>query len=226
MAFESPLFNLFGRSRIQPLKKHMHATLQCVLELPELVAAANNGDWEAAHTIRSRLRDHKEEADRLKNEIRSHMPNRLLMPVARSDLLELLIAQNNLAGAPKRLSDLILGREMQCPASLRDDFDRFLKTSIDSTHKAMEAIDELDNLLETGLNGQELKTVEQYIDRLEILEGESDQQQIHLRWQLRQIEGQMPPVDAVFMYEVITAIERLSDIAQSVGHRVQILIAR
>lgn len=226
MAFESPLFNLFGRSPIQPLKKHMHATLQCVLELPELVAAAYEGDWETAHSIRSRLRDHKEEADRLKNEIRSHMPNRLLMPVARSDLLELLIAQNNLAGAPKRISGLILGREMQFPETLRHDFDQFLKTSIDATHKAMEAIDELDNLLETGFSGQELKTVEQYIDRLEVLEEESDQQQIRLRWSLRQIENDLSPVDAIFMYEVITAIGRLSDIAQSVGHRLQILIAR
>lgn len=226
MGIESPLFQLFGQSPIQPLTKHMRLTLDCVSVLPAFFAAAQSGDWKKATQVRSEIEQHKRDADVLKKDIRTHMPNRLLMPVARSDLLELLIAQSRLAGSAKRISGLVLGREMHIPDSIYPLFNDFLAMGIQAAEQATVAIDELDNLLETGFSGKELKTVEALLAKLDDLEEQSDQLQISLRRSLKGLEVNLNPVDVMFMYQVITGIGQLADFAQRVGHRLQILMAR
>lgn len=226
MGIESPLFQLFGHSPIQPLTKHMRLTLDCVCVLPTFFAAAQSGDWKKATGVRAEIEHIKREADALKKDIRTHMPNRLLMPVARSDLLELLIAQSRLAGSAKRISGLVLGREMHIPDSIYELFINFLNMGIQAAEQATVAIDELDNLLETGFSGKELKTVEALLAKLDELEEQSDQLQIALRRSLKGLEAQLNPVDVMFMYQVITGIGQLADFAQRVGHRLQILMAR
>ncbi|MFY0665762.1 MAG: TIGR00153 family protein [Natronospirillum sp.] len=226
MGIESPLFQLFGHSPIQPLTKHMQLTLACVKVLPDFFAATQAGDWKQAMKARGVIESEKREADALKKNIRTHMPNRLLMPVARSDLLELLIAQSRLAGSAKRISGLVLGREMQIPEPLTDLFNTFLGASIAAAEQATVAIDELDNLLETGFSGKELKTVEALLERLDELEETSDQQQIKLRRSLKDLEATLNPIDVMFLYQVITAVGQLADFSQRIGHRLQILMAR
>lgn len=63
-------------------------------------------------------------------------------------------------------------------------------------------------------------------DELSRLEDQSDDLQVHLRRSLFAIEKDLPPIDAMFLYKVIDWTGDLGDIAQRVGSRLHMMIAR
>ncbi|MFU8833127.1 MAG: DUF47 family protein, partial [Wenzhouxiangella sp.] len=58
------------------------------------------------------------------------------------------------------------------------------------------------------------------------IEDHSDELQIELRAKLFKIEHDLPPVDVMFMYKIIDWTGDLGDIAQRVGSRLHMMIAR
>jgi hypothetical protein len=97
---------------------------------------------------------------------------------------------------------------------------------IDATEKAAEAINELDDLLETGFRGREVELVEKMISQLDAIEDDTDGLQITLRKNLLAIEKDLNPVDVMFLYQIIDWVGDLADLAERVGARLEILLAR
>jgi predicted phosphate transport protein (TIGR00153 family) len=64
------------------------------------------------------------------------------------------------------------------------------------------------------------------IEKLDSLEHEADQLEVEIRGQLFELEKELPPVDVMFLYRIIDWVGELSDRAQRVGGRLQILMAR
>ena len=64
------------------------------------------------------------------------------------------------------------------------------------------------------------------IRELHTLEHQADDQQVTIRRQLFALESQLPPVDVIFLYKIIEWVGELSDRAERVGSRLQILTAR
>ena len=68
--------------------------------------------------------------------------------------------------------------------------------------------------------------MESFIEKLDSLENKNDQTEITLRAELFQIEKDFPPVDVMFLYDVINKIGELSDRAEQVGHRISLIASR
>jgi hypothetical protein len=165
-------------------------------------------------------------ADDLKRDLRLHLPKSLFMPVSRSDILDLLNVQDKLANNASEIATLVLHRKMIFPSTITDYFMEFLKRNIEASKQANVAIHELDELLETGFSGNEIKHVESMIKKLLDIEYDTDNQEIHLRHLLFDLEAGLPPVHAMFLYKIIEWTGDLSDQACEVGDRLQILLAR
>ena len=134
--------------------------------------------------------------------------------------------QDRIANCSKDIAGLMLGRKMQIPAPLATALSEYVELAIATSAQAMKAIEELDELLETGFRGREVSLVETMIEELDRLEHSADKLQIDIRGALYVIEKDLPPVDVMFMYQTITLIGELSDKSQKVGSRLQIVIAR
>ena len=102
----------------------------------------------------------------------------------------------------------------------------FMKRCLDASAQADTAIHELDELLETGFSGSEVKLIEGMIAILSRIERETDEKQIQLRNILFGLEDKLPAVQVVFLYKVIEWTGDLADRAQDVGDRLQILLAK
>ena len=120
----------------------------------------------------------------------------------------------------------MLGREMSIPATLADAMLSYVQGAIDTSAQAQKAINELDELVETGFSGREIKLVEDLIEELDRLERANDEQQITIRATLFKLESELPPVDVIFLYKIIEWVGDLADRAQKVGGRLQMLVAR
>lgn len=223
---QSFIAGIFGHSPVRPLQQQMAKVMECVRELPPFIEAAQRGDWETAAAQHAKITDLEHQADALKKQIRLQLPSTLFMPVARADLLELLTMQDRIANKTKDISGLMLGRRMAAPGGLGPDLLAFVGRCVDAAAQADSTVEELDELFETGFRGAEVEIVKKMLAELDRIESDTDRIQAELRGKLFQIEKQLNPVDAMFQYRVLEEIGDLGDLAQRVGSRLQLLLAR
>ncbi|MFV1996538.1 MAG: TIGR00153 family protein [Acidiferrobacterales bacterium] len=222
----SYLTNLFGRSPIKPLQEHMVKVYACVQQLKPLFDAVIADDQAAIVKIRKKIAKLENEADELKWELRHHLPTGLFMPVDRRDLLEVLMMQDKIANQSKDVAGLIVGRHMTLPTQMHELFLKFGKRSIDAAGQALKVIQELDELVETGFRGIEVERVQDMLDELNAIESDTDKIQIELRDILFKLEDDLRPTDVMFTYQLIEGVGKVADLAQRVGSRLQLLLAR
>jgi hypothetical protein len=219
------LANIFGSSPVGPLEKHIEIAYECARELRPFFAAAIKGDWDEARAVRDSIEKLEHKADAVKMKIRLNLPNSLFMPVPRQDLLELLLVQDKIANRTKDVSGLMLGRRMQIPAEIADQFLDFVERNVDAAKQARKSVRELDELFTAGFRGAEAKMVASLIEELDRIETDTDDKQAALRAALFKIEKTLDPIDAVFMYKVIELIGEIADMAERVGRRLELLLS-
>ena len=226
MVFSNSISNLFGKSPIRPLQEHMQLVVACASQLEPFFEAVIVDDWKGASDIFDKIADDENRADELKKQFRLNMPKSLFMPMSRGDLLGILAQQDNIANATKDICGIVLGREMDIPSVLQSDFIAYVKSAIETCEKALKAIDELDELLETGFTGQEVKFVKKLIRDLDTQEQKVDKRERKLRHRLFKIEAEIPPVHVIFLYNVIDNIGGVADTAEQVGNQLELLLAK
>lgn len=217
---------VFGQSPVRPLQQHFVKAAGCAGELPGFVRAGQAGDWEKAAEIRRTIVNLEHEADDLKRELRLSLPRSLFMPVARTDVLEMLSVQDRIANKTRDISGLMLGRRMVIPDALQDLYLSFVDRCLDAVGQAHKTVNELDELFETGFRGSEIELVMAMIEKLDKIENDSDALQVEFRAKLFEIEKDLPPIDVMFVYKVIDWTGDLGDLAQRVGSRLHLMIAR
>ena len=220
------ILGVFAKSPIKPLEKHIRIVVKCSKQLIPFFDACVAKDWSEAAKVRRKLSKLEQDADALKRQLRLELPGGLFMPVDRADLLELLTQQDKIANKAKDIAGRVLGRKLEVPESLQAEFSVYLERCLDATEKAAEAINELDDLLETGFRGREVALVEKMINQLDAIEDDTDGLQIILRKNLLAIEKDLNPVDVMFLYQIIDWVGDLADLAERVGARLEILLAR
>ena len=226
MAFSNPISDLFGKSPIKPLQEHMGIVNKCSVQLEPFFTAAMDGQWDSASNIFDSISADENIADDLKKQFRLNMPKNLFMPVSRSDLLSILGYQDRIANLSKDICGIVLGRKMEIPKTLQTDFMGFIKSTIQASEQALKAINELDELLETGFVEQEVQFVKKLIKELDAKEQKVDKKERKLRHHLFQLEGDLPPIHVMFLYNIIDNIGEIADTAESVGNRLELLIAK
>ncbi|HAT8179871.1 TPA: TIGR00153 family protein [Legionella pneumophila] len=220
------IFNMFGPSPIKPIEQHIRKAHQCAKQLYPFFEAVLKNDWDTANKIKDKIITIEKEADLIKRDLRLHLPTGLFLPVARTDILELLSAQDRIANKAEDIAGLIISRQMNIPNKLISSFMPFLSRCLDASKQACTAINELDELLETGFRGSEVKIVEEMIVKLDEIEHDCDERLADIRHKIFELEKELPAIDVIFLYKLVQWIGELADHAQTVGGRLQILIAR
>lgn len=226
MTLSGYMTGIFGRSPVDPMQEHMAVVYACASELVPLFNAVINEDWESVEQIQQKISRLEQEADVLKKALRLNLPKSLFMPMSRQDLLEVLLSQDKIANQAKDIAGIILGRRMVLPEVVHVDYIRFAQRCVDACKQAKKAINELDELIETGFSGQEIKIVSAMITKLDEIESDTDHLQSGIRHKIFAIEKELPPVDVMFLYKIIEETGDVADYSQRVGSRLQLMLAR
>ena len=64
------------------------------------------------------------------------------------------------------------------------------------------------------------------INELDSIEDDTDAMQIVLRQKLRKIENNYNPIDVMFLYKILEWVGGLADQAETVGARLELMLAR
>ncbi len=225
MQMKDFISNIFGKSPVAPLQDHIqicHDCAKCLIDLFEAVVAE---DDTRVHEIREMIVNMEDQADELKSSIRTSLTRSLFMPVARQDLLELILVQDKIANRARDISGLVVGRRMKIPAPLNALFIEYVRKSVKAVKQAKKSINELDELYETSFRGAEVELVSDMIHKIDTIETESDALQQQLRNELYQIEQDYPPIDIMFLYQVIGLIGEVGDMAERTGRRLELMVS-
>lgn len=216
--------NLFGKSPIRPMQQHMQASLACAREVLPLFEAMAAGNVSDLNSHREKIERLEHEADRIKNEIRSHLPKRMMLAIERRDMLEILDFQDSIADVAQDIAELVEIRSMTIPESLVDPMLDLVRRSIAACEAAGRIIDELDELVETGFRGREVARVEEMIDELSRIETDTDDLTERVQRKLFALESELG-VGIVFWNQIVGWVSNLADYAERVGNRLRLLIA-
>lgn len=222
----SYLSAIFGASPIRPLQKHMEKVIDCVAEIIPFTDAVLAGDFKTRDLHHHAIIDREHEADRLKKELRLHLPVSLFMPIDRRDVLEVLTMQDHVAGAVRSVTGVIVGRNMRIPDFMAQGYRGLVMRCVDACHTAYAAIRELDELVETSFGTKEIELVNGILHELDTIEQETDEQQVSVRARLFEREKSLHPVDVMFLYRTIDKTGEIADRAQRVGSRLQLMLAK
>lgn len=222
----SDISGLFGKSPINPLQQHMKQVHLCLKEFTTFAKAANTGDWEKAEASRSLIIKKESKADELKKRLRMNLPSTFMMPFSRRDLLDLLLIQDSIANITKDLAGLMSTRSMSFPVEIAQDFLDLVTVCVNTSAAALEAINELDELLETAFSSRERKIVDTIVSKINGFEHESDNTQHLIRTKLFALEATLPPIDVMFYYRAIEWLGETADASQKVGSRLEVMLAK
>jgi predicted phosphate transport protein (TIGR00153 family) len=218
--------SLFGKSPINPLQQHMKQVHLCLKEFAFFAKAASEENWEKAEVSRNSIIKKENKADELKKKLRMNLPSTFMMPFSRRDLLDLLLIQDSIANITKDLAGLMTTRKMVFPVEIAHEFLDLVTVCVNTSDAALEAINELDELLETAFSSRERKVVDAIVTRINALEHESDKMQHQIRTKLFALETTLPPVDVMFYYRAIEWLGETADAAQKVGSRLEVMLAK
>ncbi len=217
---------LFGQSPFTALQEHMGVVLECAREVPPLIDAVIAGDQVRIVQLKDRIFEREAEADRLKHELRAHLPKSLFMPVDRRDLLEVLLLQDTIANVAQDVAGLLVERRMSIPDFLRDPLIELTSRCLDTVEHAAKVIGELDELLAIGFRGREVDRVDEMLKELNVIEDETDELGIALARALFDHEDELSAVSVIMWYRIIEWIGDLADYAEKVGDHLRLLIAK
>ncbi|MEE8225859.1 MAG: TIGR00153 family protein [Kiloniellales bacterium] len=226
MPTTNPLLKLFGQSPIKPLQEHMRVVVRCAAEVPGLFEALCAGDDKKIQGIRDEIFTLENDADEIKNRLRSHLPKSMFMPVDRGDVLEILDLQDSIADTAQDIAGMLMVRRPTVLDPIREPLLDLTQRCLDACNQMAKIMEELDELLETGFRGRESTKVVAMIDELNRIETETDQKAIDLLHKLFEHEADIDPVSLMVWHRLIRWIGDLANYSEKVGNRLRLLLAR
>jgi len=218
--------SLLAESPFSGLQEHMEVDNKASEALKSFIKSAVESDWKTAKEHRETIVKLEHQADEIKNNIRNHLPKSLFMSVSRQDILDLVFTMDGIPNAAKDISGVMIGRKMVIPEQISKQFTDCVNSAIRATHQACDAIKKVNEMQRSGFGGKNSNQLHHLVAEIEQLEQENDELEISLRNELFKIEKDLPPVDVIFLYDIINKIGILADISQSLGHILIRLVAK
>jgi len=226
MKTTSPFASLMRHSPFKPVQEHMRVVSRCVAEMQPLFDAIIEKNREQVDALAVKIGELESEADQIKNEFRLHMPKRVLMAVARRDLLSLIQQQDMIADTVEKIGQIVTQRVMEVPESIEEHLLNLVQRTTDICSRAAAMIEQLDELLAVGFGGKQSDLVSEMITNVKRDEHNIDVLIRDLNRTLFSIEDQMKPVSVMFWYKLIDLIGEISNQAENMGDRLMLFIAR
>lgn len=223
----APIYaKIFSHSPISHLKSHA-ALVVTVLELAaRFQTASRAGQWAVCDELFEEIERVEREADDLKAQFQRQLPRGVLMPVYRTDLLEIILILDRIPNQIKDYAGISLGRQSTLPTQAGEAFSGYIELGLECVKLLKQLIDELEDLFRSGFNEREIKFVSSLAEKISAIEHRADKERVALNRILRRCEAETPPLDMMFIYQMVGYIAGVTDNCQEAGFRVVAMITR
>lgn len=218
------ILNLFGRSPFAPLQSHMEKVCACVHLLVALFDAVEKKDYDAVEAIASKIADFEHQADLTRNDILNHLPKSLYLPIDRSQLVEILNTQDEIADKAEDISVLINLKPLEMHEHFKTEFKEFLLKSVSTFDSALLIIKEMHELLESSFGGIEAEKVRSMVEEVSFKEHEVDLIQRKLLKKLFQSEEYMSYTTFHVWQKICETTASISNLSEMLACRIRLTL--
>ncbi len=220
------ILSMFSKSPFKPLGSHMDKVRACVDQIEPLFKALSKEDYDEVEKISELIVKLEHEADKIKDDIRTHMRQTVFLPVDKKDFMHLLSAQDDIADAVEDLAVLLRIKNLSVPEVIRASLDELVDHVIKTACAGCDLILELEALLESSFGGAEAEKVEKATQVLGTLEWEADRKQFKLAQKLFSLESQINAPDLLLWNEVIKKLGAVADKTEQIGKTLRIFLSQ
>jgi hypothetical protein len=217
---------MFAKSPFKPLVSHIDLVQECVNQIIPLFEFLQARDYQKVEETSKRIEKLEHKADKIKDDIRSHLPQSIFLPVDKRDFMRLLSAQDDIADAVEDLAVLLRIKNLEIPGTLNESLMDLAHHVVGAANEACRMIRELEDLLEASFGGAEAEKVEKMAQNLGTAEWEADKKQFLLAQQLFSLGDQLNAADLLLMNEVVKKLGGVADEAEKIGKTLRIFLAR
>ena len=220
------ILSMFSKSPFKPLGSHMDKVRACVDQIEPLFKALSKEDYDEVDKISELIVKLEHEADKIKDDIRTHMKQTVFLPVDKKDFMHLLSAQDDIADAVEDLAVLLRIKNLNVPEVIRGSLDELVDHVIKTACSGCDLILELEALLESSFGGAEAEKVEKATQVLGTLEWEADRKQFQLAQKLFSLDSQINAPDLLLWNEVIKKLGAVADKTEQIGKTLRIFLSQ
>ena len=219
------ILSMFAKSPFKPLVSHIDKVNECVNQIKPLFDAFLSSDYEKVESIAKEISKVEHKADKIKDDIRQHLPQSIFLPVDKRDFMHLLSAQDDIADAVEDLAVLMRIKNINIPDALSQPLIELVDYVVTLANDACGMIRELEDLLEASFGGAEAEKVEKMASDLGIAEYEADKMQFLLAQKLFSLSD-LSAADLFLLNELIKKLGGVADQSEKIGKTLRVFISR
>ena len=219
------ILSMFAKSPFKPLVSHIDKVNECVDQVIPLFQALHFKDYDKVEEISEHISKVEHKADKIKDDIRQHLPQSIFLPVDKRDFMHLLSAQDDIADAVEDLAVLMRIKNIDLPEELSEPLEELVKHVVDAANVACSMIRELEDLLEASFGGAEAEKIEKMAVELGAAEWEADKKQFLLAKKLFSLVD-LSAADLFLLNELIKKLGGVADQSEKIGKTLRIFLSR
>jgi len=216
---------MFAKSPFKPLVSHIDQVNECVNKIKPLFDAYVAKNYKTVEEIAKDISKVEYKADKIKTDIRQHLPQSIFLPVDKRDFMGLLSAQDDIADAVEDLAVLMRIKNIDVPKALCEPLMDLVMHVVDLANNACSMIRELEDLLEASFGGAEAEKVDEMASNLGTAEYEADKKQFLLAQKLFSLND-LAAADLFLLNEVIKKLGGVADQSEKIGKTLHLFLSR
>ena len=216
---------LFAKSPFKPLIKHADVVLETVETLEKALQAWYDGNYGEMERLAVEVDRLEDVADRIKEEIRDSLSSKLMMAVAREDVLIYLHMQDKVADAAEDTAKwLLVKRPGGVPPEVRELILEMGRESIKAAKLVYEAIVQMDRVIESGFSEGEIEKEYGLIREIEGVENRIDGLDTRLMRLVFENAGKMNWAEGFYILNIARTLSNISDKAKDSAERIRLMM--
>ena len=220
------IHELFRQSPFRPMVDHAKKVHECVDRIRPLINAFINQDHEAIEKLYNEISKLEYQADRLKHSIRSQLPRRYFLPVARDEIDNFLKCQDKIADCVEDFAVILTLRKTKVHPELKEQFLDFVEQIFQITETLLVAAVELQNLVEVAFVGAEADMVMKLISGLGEEEWKADRMARKLSMKIYSLEDELDPLTIIFYEKILHTLGAIANHAENAGNVLRMMLVK
>jgi len=214
------------KSPFAGLLEHMDKVRECVSILEEALVKYYKGDIKDFGKSAEKISELEHEADLIKGNIRSHLPNSILMPVDKKYFIWLLREQDAILDHAENLAQLMDMRRTNIPIKLKESFIEHARLVAETVGEMEKAVSKVKDLVESSFVRKDREEVKKYIHNVHRKEWEADQKRYELTKEIYKMEKELSPMDIYHLLKITDWTDDIADHAENVADWLRALVAK
>lgn len=220
----SIIFKVFRKkSPFDGLVEHAEKISVGVQKLKEAIGAYLEKDFSSFERLSEEVIKIENEADRIKGNIRNHLPKGIFMPVDKGDFLSCLKEQDSILDACQDIVVWLQFRKTEVEIDFREEIEEYLFKVINIVDELVALIKDVHRLI-SSLSLKERKRIKGKIRNIHFEEEEIDRMERNL---IKNIFSSGKDMLHIYhLIHVVFLLGSIADHAENMGDRIRVMMAK